>query len=87
MYATARVLPDTIPAARATLAANLETAVTVIWDAEVSLGDDVVVLGGGIVGLLSGWLARRSGAKRVRLIEISPRRRQMANAFEIDEAL
>src|SRR4051794_9894678 len=36
----ARVLPDTIPAARATLAANLETAVTVIWDAEVSLGDD-----------------------------------------------
>jgi len=82
----ARVLPDTIPAERATFAANLETAVTVTWDAQVSLGDEVVIVGGGIVGLLCGWLARRSGARRVRLIESSPRRRQAALLFEIDEA-
>jgi 2-desacetyl-2-hydroxyethyl bacteriochlorophyllide A dehydrogenase len=83
----ARLIPHAVPPARATLAANLETAVTVIWDAELSLGDNVVVVGGGIVGLLCGWLARRAGARRVRLVEPSPRRRGAALALGIDEAV
>jgi threonine dehydrogenase-like Zn-dependent dehydrogenase len=83
----ARLIPDAIPPARATLAAHLETAVTVIWDAELSLGDEVVVIGGGIVGLLCGWLARRAGAERVRVVEPSPRRRGAALALGIDEAI
>jgi 2-desacetyl-2-hydroxyethyl bacteriochlorophyllide A dehydrogenase len=82
-----RPLPASIPALRATLAANLETAVTVIWDAELALGDSVVVVGGGVVGLLCGWLARRAGADRVRLVEPSMRRRQAAIAVGIDEAV
>jgi len=82
-----RLLPGSLPVERATLAANLETAVTVIWDAEVALGDNVAVVGGGIVGLLCGWLARRGGAGRVRLIEPSPRRRKAALALGIDEAV
>jgi 2-desacetyl-2-hydroxyethyl bacteriochlorophyllide A dehydrogenase len=82
-----RPLPASIPAFRATLAANLETAVTVIWDAELALGDSVVVVGGGVVGLLCGWLARRAGAARVRIVEPSARRRQAAIAVGIDEAV
>ena len=82
-----RPLPASIPPLRATLAANLETAVTVIWDAELALGDSVVVVGGGVVGLLCGWLARRAGAARVRLVEPSARRRQAATAVGIDEAV
>jgi 2-desacetyl-2-hydroxyethyl bacteriochlorophyllide A dehydrogenase len=82
-----RPLPASIPPLRATLAANLETAVTVVWDAEVALGDSVVVVGGGVVGLLCGWLAGRAGAARVRLVEPSARRRQAAFAVGIDEAL
>src|SRR5215831_17842598 len=82
-----RLLPGSVPVERATLAANLETAVTVIWDAEIALGDNVAVVGGGVVGLLSGWLARRAGAARVRLIEPSSRRRQAAIAVGIDETV
>jgi 2-desacetyl-2-hydroxyethyl bacteriochlorophyllide A dehydrogenase len=82
-----RPLPASIPAPRATLAANLETAVTVIWDAELALGDSVVVVGGGVVGLLCAWLARRVGAARVRVVEPSARRRQAAIAVGIDEAV
>jgi 2-desacetyl-2-hydroxyethyl bacteriochlorophyllide A dehydrogenase len=82
-----RLVPHALPAARATLAANLETAVTAIWDAELELGDEVVVLGGGIVGLLCGWLARRGGARRVRLVEPSPKRRAAALALGFDEAI
>ena len=85
--AQVRPLPASIPALRATLAANLETAITVIWDAELALGDSVVVVGGGVVGLLCGWLARRAGASRVRLVESSVRRRQAATAVGIDEVV
>jgi threonine dehydrogenase-like Zn-dependent dehydrogenase len=75
--ALARPLPEEIPPVRATLAPNLETAVTCTWDAEVSVGDNAVVLGGGVVGVLTAWLLARSGAT-VTLIEPSEKRRAAA---------
>lgn len=80
-----RVFPAGVPAARAVLAANLETALNVVWDAGIALGDDVVVLGGGVVGLLSGVLAQLSGAS-VRLLEPSFRRRAAATALGLQAA-
>ena len=79
-------LPSTLPAERAVLAANMETAVNVVWDAGIGLGDDVVVMGGGVVGLLAGYAARKSGASRVRLLEPSARRRQAALALGFSAA-
>ncbi len=83
----ARRLPAGLPAERAVLAANLETAVNVVWDAGVALGDDVIVIGGGVVGLLAGYAARRSGAGSVRLIEPSALRRQAALTLGFDAAV
>jgi 2-desacetyl-2-hydroxyethyl bacteriochlorophyllide A dehydrogenase len=80
-----RLVPATLPSARVTLAANLETALTVVWDAGISLGDSVVVLGGGVVGLLAAMLGKRAGAARVRLVEPSAKRRQCALVLGIDE--
>ena len=57
--ASVRALPNGVPAARATLAANLETAITCAWDANVELGARVLVLGGGVVGVLTAWLLSR----------------------------
>jgi 2-desacetyl-2-hydroxyethyl bacteriochlorophyllide A dehydrogenase len=81
-----RPLAQEIPAERAVLAANLETAVNVVWDAGIGLGDDVLVLGGGVVGLLCGLLARLGGARRVQLIEPSEARRRLAGALGFDAA-
>ena len=78
--ADARAIPAEVPATRAVLAANLETAITCAWDAEAALGDRVVVLGGGVVGALSAWLIARSGAS-VTLVERSARRRRAAAAL------
>jgi 2-desacetyl-2-hydroxyethyl bacteriochlorophyllide A dehydrogenase len=82
----ARALPDDVPSHRAVLAANLETAVNVVWDAGVTLGDEVVVLGGGVVGSLVAWLAKRCGASRVRVVEPSAARRAAALSLGVDEA-
>jgi 2-desacetyl-2-hydroxyethyl bacteriochlorophyllide A dehydrogenase len=78
--AAARPIPESVPATRAVLAANLETAVTCAWDAGAELGDEVVVLGGGVVGLLTAWLVART-ARRVRIVEPAPHRRQIARAL------
>lgn len=75
-----RVLPESIPAERATLAANMETAITCVWDAEVALGEQVVVFGGGVVGLLTAWLLERAGASVV-VIEPSEARRRAGEAL------
>ena len=47
------------PARRATLAANMETALNALWDAGAGPGDRIVVVGAGVVGLLVASLAAR----------------------------
>jgi 2-desacetyl-2-hydroxyethyl bacteriochlorophyllide A dehydrogenase len=78
-----RALPADVPAERAVLAANLETALNVVWDAGAALGDDVVVIGGGVVGSLVGHVARLGGAQ-VRVLEPSERRRRAAQRLGLD---
>ena len=53
-------LPDGVPPGRAVLAANMETAITIVWDAQPAVGDRIVVIGAGVVGLLTAWLCRRT---------------------------
>lgn len=84
MAGQARALADTVPVARAVLAANLETAVNVVWDANVGLGDRVLIIGGGIVGLLIGHAARASGASQVLVVEPSAVRRRAAEALGLE---
>ncbi len=77
------VLPDTVPASRAVLAANLESALNAIWDAGVAPGDRVSVVGGGSVGCLAAWLLGRIPGCEVELIDINAQRRSIARAFGV----
>jgi len=55
-------LPEGVPPARAILAANAETALNAIWDAELKPGERVLVLGAGLLGcLIAAFLARVHG--------------------------
>ncbi|EBA11978.1 zinc-dependent alcohol dehydrogenase [Roseobacter sp. CCS2] len=74
----ALTLPAHVPAARAVLAANMETAVNIMWDAGVSVGDRVVVVGCGVVGALVGYLAARVPGTEVTLVDIDPGRAALA---------
>jgi 2-desacetyl-2-hydroxyethyl bacteriochlorophyllide A dehydrogenase len=80
--AAAHPLDPLIPPARAVLAASLETAITCVWDSGCSIGDDIVVLGGGVVGLLVAWLSASAGG-RVILVEPSARRREVAQRLGV----
>jgi threonine dehydrogenase-like Zn-dependent dehydrogenase len=77
-------IPDGVPDRRATLAANMETAVNAIWDAAPGPGDRIAVIGAGVVGSLVAALAARLPGAEVQLIDIDPTRRAVATALGCD---
>jgi len=74
-------LPSNLPMARATLAANMETALNAIWDSGAGPGDKVVVVGAGIVGLLIAFIAAGLPGTDVVVSDLDPNRRPIAEAF------
>ena len=83
----AHLVPDDVPAARAVLAANMETALNGVWDAQVLPGDRVTVVGGGTVGCLVAWLAGRIPGCDVQLVDIAPDRQAVARQLGVTFAL
>jgi NADPH:quinone reductase-like Zn-dependent oxidoreductase len=71
-------LPEAIPARRAILAANMETALNVVWDGELRPGQTVAVIGAGLVGCLVASLAARMPGTKVTLIDVLPERAGIA---------
>lgn len=74
-------VPDDVPARRAILAANMETALNAHWDAGSAPGDRIVVVGGGVLGLLVAWLAARLPATDVTLVDTDPSREATARSL------
>jgi threonine dehydrogenase-like Zn-dependent dehydrogenase len=56
----------------------METAVNAVWDAAPRLGDRIAVIGGGVVGCMAAALAARLPGTHVELIDIDPRRADVA---------
>jgi len=77
------VLPDAVPAERAVLAANLETAINALWDARPLVGDRVSIVGAGVVGLLCAYLVRTLAACDVELVDVRPERQANARALGV----
>ncbi|MCB1510224.1 MAG: zinc-binding alcohol dehydrogenase [Hyphomicrobiaceae bacterium] len=74
-------VPDAIPLPRATLTANMETALNALWDAGAGPGDRIVVVGAGIVGLLIAHLAARLPGVEVTLVDLLPERAGLAETL------
>ena len=75
------VVPHGIPARRATLAANMETALNALWDSGAGPCDEIAVIGAGVVGLLVAFLAARLPGAKVTLVDIDPARAALAAAL------
>ncbi|MEH6720311.1 MAG: zinc-binding alcohol dehydrogenase [Aurantimonas endophytica] len=74
-------VPRDVPAERAVLAANMETALNIVWDAKIGPGDRVAVVGGGLVGMLVGSLAARIPACDVTVVDSNAGRAEIAAAL------
>jgi threonine dehydrogenase-like Zn-dependent dehydrogenase len=72
------LLPSGVPPERAVLAANLETAVNGVWDGAPGVGDRVVVVGAGVVGLLAAWLCSRIPGVELTVVDPAPARAPIA---------
>lgn len=91
-----RPVPEATPARRATLAANMETALNALWDSGAGPGDRILVVGAGVVGLLVAALAARLPGAEVVVVDREPSRAAIvealgarfipANAVETDAA-
>ena len=79
-------VPEAVPTARAVLAANMETALNILWDARPLLGERIMVIGGGVLGLLTASLCARLPQARVTVVDIDPARAGIALALGCDFA-
>ena len=75
------LVPDGIPARRATLAANMETALNAHWDAGTGPGDRIAVVGAGVIGLMVAHLAARIPGTEVVVFDVDASRRGMVEAL------
>ena len=82
-------LPDGLPAERAVLAANMETALNATWDGEAERARRIAVVGAGVLGLLVARLCVKLGAA-VTVVDIEPSRgdiaRKLGAAFAAPDA-
>jgi threonine dehydrogenase-like Zn-dependent dehydrogenase len=76
-------LPRGVPAARAVLSANLETALNALWDAPPRPAQQVAVIGAGTVGCLIAYLAARVPGCEVELIDIDPDKAEVAGRLGV----
>ncbi len=80
-------VPADVPPRRATLAANMETALNALWDSGAGPCDRIAVIGGGVVGLLVAFLAARLPGAVVTLVDVNAARAHLAAAFGAGFAL
>lgn len=81
------LLPQKLPPQRAVLAANMETAINALWDAQPNIGDRISIVGAGVLGSLVAYLASRITACQVQLIDVNAERAAVADALGVEFSL
>ncbi|NEU31029.1 alcohol dehydrogenase catalytic domain-containing protein [bacterium LRH843] len=82
-------IPDELSLETASLIEPLAVTVHAVRKSEFKAGDNVVVIGGGPIGMLTAMTARLAGAQKVMIIEVSKNRQVFAReqGFTVIDAL
>ena len=78
------VVPEEVPPERAVLAANMETAINAIWDGRPTVGDRIMVIGAGVVGLLVAWLCDQLPGTSVEVVDPNPARQSVSDRLGLN---
>lgn len=81
------LLPESLPPERAVLAANMETALNILWDSGAGVGDRIAVVGAGVVGALVAKLAVGIPGADVTLVDVNAARSELASALGLQFAV
>ena len=76
-------IPENVPSERAILAANMETALNAIWDAELRPGQRCLVVGAGMVGSLITCLLSRRADVSVLLTDVATETGALSNDLNV----
>ncbi|MDO9707096.1 zinc-dependent alcohol dehydrogenase [Paracraurococcus lichenis] len=74
-------VPEAVPDHRAVLAANMETALNIVWDARPLPGERCLVIGAGVVGLLVAALLARMPGIAPTVVDLDPSRAALAESL------
>jgi 2-desacetyl-2-hydroxyethyl bacteriochlorophyllide A dehydrogenase len=77
-------LPDDLDPVLGVFSANLETALNIVHDAPVRLGENALIFGQGVVGILVALLLKLAGADPVLVVDPLAERRKLALAAGAD---
>lgn len=79
------VIPNGISPKVATLASNMETAVNAVWDAEIDIGDRILIVGYGLIGALIASLLVQIPGLSIAIVELNNKsaERAMKQGFEV----
>jgi threonine dehydrogenase-like Zn-dependent dehydrogenase len=78
-------VPDIVSLKEATLASNIETAVNAIWDADISLGDRVLIYGYGLIGAILATIINKMPGVQCEIFETDHKRKQLHLDHHIGE--
>ena len=77
------IIPKNIPLKRCLLIPNMETAINGIWDTLPTLGDKVLIVGAGIVGCLTAYLANKLFGNDVLLVDKDIHKKLIAKKLNV----
>ena len=78
------IIPSSVPKKRCLLTANMETSLNAIWDTLPSPGDKAIVIGAGIVGILTAYLLKSIKGMDVTIIDTDKVKAKYAKHFGIN---
>ena len=67
-------VPDHLPEQRAVLSANMETALNAVWDARITDSENQMVIGAGVVGLLTAFVIKKLFDKPPLIVDINTKK-------------
>ena len=77
------LIPKAIPSKRCLLTANMETVINAMWDTLPTCGDNIFILGGGIVGFLMAYVLKSIIGIDITLIDKDQSKSKYAKLFNI----
>ena len=78
------IIPSDIPLTRSLLIPNLETAINAVWDTMPTIGDKIIIVGAGVVGLLTAYLLNKIPGTEIIVVDKDERRKKVVNSLGLN---